>query len=246
MNKILCCIPARYQSSRLPGKPLLKINNKTIINLVYEKARKTNADKVIVLTDDKRIYDEVISFGGNCFISETECLNGTERIVNYLNESNDNNNYNIILNIQGDEPFIKPEVVNKTINNFINKKPECSTICYKTKNIQEILSKSRGKVVVDKFNNIIYCSRNVIPSNKNNNIIPNHYYNIHVGIFVYDKKYLINNYCIENTPNQLLEDIEWLKIIEQGFKINTIFTNELERGVDTEEDYVYLLNKYNT
>ena len=68
MVKILCCIPARFNSSRLPGKPLLKINNKTIINLVYEKAKKTKVDKIIVLTDDQRIYNEVISFGGNCFI----------------------------------------------------------------------------------------------------------------------------------------------------------------------------------
>ena len=75
MKKILCCIPARFNSSRLPGKPLLKINNKTIINLVYEKAKKTKVDKIIVLTDDQRIYNEVNSFGGNCCIITKDCLN---------------------------------------------------------------------------------------------------------------------------------------------------------------------------
>ena len=243
MNNILCCIPARYKSTRLPGKPLLKINNKTIINHVYEKAKQTKVDDIIVLTDDKRIYDEVISFGGNCYIITDDCLNGTERIIKYLQKIN-NSKYNIILNIQGDEPFIKPNIINDTIYNFINKKPVCSTICFKTTDLDEINSKSRGKVIVDKFNNILYCSRNIIPSNKQENIIKNHQYNIHVGIFVYDKEYLLNYFIKENTPNQLLEDIEWLKIIEQGFKINTIFSDKMERGIDTIYDYNYFKNKY--
>ena len=242
-NKILCCIPARYHSTRLPGKPLLKINNKTIINHVYEKAKQTKVDEIVILTDDQRIYDEVISFGGKCYIITEECLNGTERIITYLNKI-DHNEYSIILNIQGDEPFIKPNVINKTIDNYIENNPECSTICFKTNNKDEILSKSRGKVVVDNFNNILYCSRNIIPSNKKENIIENHLYNIHVGIFVYNKKYLLDHFTKKNTENQLLEDIEWLKIIEQGFKVNTIFSEEMERGVDTIEDYNYLKKKY--
>ena len=241
--QILCCIPARYQSTRLPGKPLLKINNKTIINLVYEKAKQTRVDEIVVLTDDKRIFDEVQSFGGKCFIITEDCLNGTDRIITYLNKI-DHTQYDIIVNIQGDEPFIKPEVVDETIANFIEKKPACSTICFKTDDDEEILSKSRGKAVVDNFNNIMYCSRNIIPSNKKENIITGHKYNIHVGIFVFDKNYLLEYFNRENTKNQLLEDIEWLKIIEQGFKINTIFSEKMERGVDTIEDYEYLKNKY--
>lgn len=249
MTKILCCIPARFNSTRLPGKPLLKINNKTIINLVYEKALKTKSDKVVVLTDDERILDEVNSFGGNCVIIKEDCLNGTERIIKYLKSIN-HEDYNIIVNIQGDEPFINPKVVNNTIDNILHKMknisspPVCSTICFKTKNQEEIKSKSRGKVVLDKFNNIMYCSRNIIPSNKNEEIIKDCLYIINVGIFVYNKCYLLENFIKENTNNQLLEDIEWLKIIEQGFKINTIISKEMERGVDTITDYNYLLDKY--
>ena len=242
MNKILCCIPARYQSSRLPGKPLLKINNKTIIQLVYEKALQINVDKIVVLTDDERIYNEVISFGGNCEMTGY-AINGTERIVNYLKTIN-NDTYNAIINIQGDEPFICPKAVNKTIQNFLNKNVACSTICFKTDDKEEILSKNRGKVIIDNFNNILYCSRNVIPSNKTENVISNHKYNIHVGVFVYNISYLLNYYCKPNTEFQLLEDIEWLKIIEQGFKVNTIFCEKLERGIDTIEDYHYLKNKF--
>jgi len=243
MTRILCCIPARYNSSRLPGKPLLKINNKTIINLVYEKAIQTNVTEIVVLTDNKRIYDDVISFGGNCVIVQEKCLNGTERIVKYLKTIN-HSNFDIIVNIQGDEPFIKPTIINQTINNFIKKNIVCSTICFKTTDREEIKSKSRGKVVVDNLNNILYCSRNIIPTNKYENIIQNHKYNIHVGIFVYNKNYLLDHFCQKNTPNQLLEDIEWLKIMEQGFKINTIFSEKMERGIDTIDDYNYLKNKY--
>ena len=241
--KILCCIPARYGSSRLEGKPLLKINDKTIIQHTYEKALKTKVDKIVVLTDDERIYDEVISFGGNCYIIKEDCLNGTERILKYL-EKLDHSEYEIIVNIQGDEPFVDSNHVNLAIDNYLLKKPECSTICFKTNDKNEIESKSRGKAVVDNKNNIIYCSRNVIPSNKHDNVICGHNYNIHVGIFIFNKEYLINKFTLPNTPLQLLEDIEWLKIIEQGYKINTIFVDHAERGVDTIEDYEYLKSKY--
>jgi 3-deoxy-manno-octulosonate cytidylyltransferase (CMP-KDO synthetase) len=244
MNKILCCIPARYNSSRLPGKPLLKINNKTIIQHTYEKAIKTKSHDVIVLTDDKRIFDEVKRFGGKCSIVTQDCLNGTERIIHFLNQIN-HDEYDIILNIQGDEPFIEPTVVNKIIDNFLpGHKFVCSTACYKTKDKNEILSRSRGKTIVDNNNNILYCSRNVIPSCKKNFIIDNYFYNIHVGIFVFDKTYLLRYFTNPNTQYQLAEDIEWLKIIEQGFTVNTIFSNKMERGIDTIDDYNYLKNKY--
>ena len=245
MDRILCCIPARYASTRLEGKPLLKINNKTIINHVYDKVKETMIPyaNILVLTDDERIFNEVKSFGGNVYIIQEDCLNGTERIIKYLNKI-DHTLFDIIVNVQGDEPFIEPQVINMVIQNFFNYHPTCSTVCYKTDDFDEIILKSRGKVVVDKNNNILYCSRNVIPTDKRNNIIPNYQYNIHVGIFVYDKTYLINEYLKENTANQLLEDIEWLKLIEQGYKVNTIFSSKLERGVDTIEDYNYLISKY--
>lgn len=241
---ILCCIPARYNSTRLPGKPLLKIQNKTVIQRVYEQALKTSVKDIVILTDDKRICEEVISFGGKCEIITDECLNGTDRIIKYL-KTIDYQEYDAVLNIQGDEPFIDSSVVDKVIDNFIVNKPECSTVCFKTKDKEEINSKSRGKTVVNKNNDIIYCSRNIIPSNKKREISDIEY-NIHVGVFVFDANYLMNEYTKENTPLQLEEDIEWLKIIEQGYRVNTILSNKLERGIDTQEDYEYLLNKYDT
>lgn len=246
--KIFLFIPARFNSTRLPGKPLLKINNKTIINYVYENVSKLkNIENITVLTDDIRIKNECTSFNANCEIITDECLNGTDRIIKYLNKKNINKG--IIVNVQGDEPFIKSENLEKALNNFIekrekNKKMVCSSLYYETQDFNEIKSRSRGKVVLDKDNNVMYCSRNIIPASKKNEIIPNYNYKIHVGIFVFDCEYLLNHYYSENTELQLCEDIEWMKILEQGFYMNCVKINEHEIGVDTKEDYEYLKNKY--
>lgn len=247
MNTI-CCIPARLKSTRLPNKPLLKINNKTIINHVYDKVKTIEEiDEIVVLTDSIIIKNEVESFGGKCFIIEEECINGTERIIKYLLKYN--KKYDIVLNVQGDEPFINPNDIIMVLNNYKNNKNKinnlvCQTLYYETQDINEIKLKSRGKLILDKMNNIMYCSRNVIPTTKTEDIKKNFNYKIHIGVFVYDYNYLINYFIKENTTFQMIEDIEWMKIIEQGFKINAIKVDKAERGVDTIEDYNYLVNKY--
>jgi 3-deoxy-manno-octulosonate cytidylyltransferase (CMP-KDO synthetase) len=249
MNKVLCCIPARLASSRLYAKPLLKINDKTIINLVYDQVLKVkNISKVIVLTDSQVIYDEVYNFGGNVEIITEECLNGTERIIKYLQKTN-TNNYDIILNVQGDEPFINPEDIDKLVENYISNKEKndnmvCSTLYYETNDTEEIFSRSRGKIVLNKNNYIMYCSRNIIPATKKSKYNNTLTYKINIGIFVYNKNYLLNHFIKENTELQLLEDIEWMKILEQGYDINAIKVNCAERGVDTIDDYNFLVGKY--
>jgi len=248
MSKILCCIPARLASTRLPNKPLLKINGKTIINLVYEQVLKVrhNLD-VIVLTDCDEIKNEVKSFGGNVAIITEDCLNGSERIITYL-KNNNITSYEIILNVQGDEPFINHLNIEIAIFNYLvkSKSPSlvCSTLYYETMDKEEVDSRSRGKLVLNKNNDIMYCSRNIIPATKNNMYNSDIVYCIHVGIFVFKYDYLINEYMKENTYLQLQEDIEWLKIIEQGFSINAVKIEFGERGVDTIEDYNYLIKKY--
>jgi 3-deoxy-manno-octulosonate cytidylyltransferase (CMP-KDO synthetase) len=246
--KKICFIPARYGSTRLEGKPLLKINGKTIINLVWEKVSNCKyIDDIIVLTDDERIYNEVIHFGGKCGIIKDECLNGTDRIIKYIQKNK--NICDIVVNVQGDEPFINPENIDKCIENYLNKKNKfedmvCSTLYYKYNSKEELKKRTNGKIVLDNNNNILYCSRNVIPGCKNNYFNKNYHYNGHIGVFVFDKKYLLNEYSKENTKNQLSEDIEWLKILEQGYKINAVLVDEYEIGVNTKEDYDFLINKY--
>ena len=119
-----------------------------------------------------------------------------------------------------------------------------SNVAHKTQEESSIRSRSRGKAVLDLNDNIIYCSRNIIPSGKNDVLIPKHNYNIHIGIFVFDCKYLLEHYYKNNTPLQLCEDIEWMKIMEQGFKINAVEIKEHEIGVDTIDDFNYLKKKY--
>jgi 3-deoxy-manno-octulosonate cytidylyltransferase (CMP-KDO synthetase) len=249
MSKILCCIPARLASTRLPNKPLLKINGKTIINLVYEQVLKVNYNlDVIVLTDCDEIKNEVESFGGNVAIITEDCLNGSERIITFL-KNNNITSYEIILNVQGDEPFINPKDIEMAIENyFVKISPSlvCSTLYYETMDKEEVDSRSRGKLVLNKNSDIMYCSRNIIPATKKNMYNPKMVYRIHVGIFVFKYSYLINEYMKENTYLQLQEDIEWLKIIEQGYSINAVKIESAERGVDTIEDYNHLIAKYQT
>ena len=249
--KILVCIPARFHSSRLPGKPLLEINNKTIIRHVYDNVSKIKYEKeIVILTDDKRIKTEVDSFAeGVCHIIEEKCINGTERIIHFLNKNVEYNDYNMIVNVQGDEPFIDIENIHSAINNYVIKNQEdknvvCSTLYYSSYNTMEITSKSKVKIVLDKNNNIMYGSRNVIPASKYYNISENIAYNFHIGLFVFNREYLVNQFSLEDTVNQLSEDIEWLKIIEQGYKINAAYVNSHESGIDTSQDYTYLKNKY--
>jgi 3-deoxy-manno-octulosonate cytidylyltransferase (CMP-KDO synthetase) len=246
MKKIICCIPARYQSSRLPGKPLLEIDNETVITRVYKQVKKCKRiDEIVVLTDDIRIKEEVEKNGGNAVMILEDCLNGTERIISYLKLSK--NDVDIVVNVQGDEPFINPVDIDYCIENYFYRKYNIkfnvletefkndeqlvsSTMCHILENEKSILeNRSKGKVILD----------------KNNQINKDATYYGHIGVFVFDKDYLINEFSKENTTYQIYEDIEWMKIIEQGYKINTVIVEEQERGIDTQEDYEYFLNKYN-
>lgn len=249
----IACIPARYGSSRLCGKPLLEINGKPIIQHVYERVKMVDClSDVIVLTDDERIANVIRNINGNVSIIKEDCLNGTDRICHYLNTFDYSNT--IVVNVQGDEPFIDPENIKLAIENYkkrklIDEKMVCSTLHYHTKDEKLIKSKSKGKLVLDLEGNILYCSRNIIPSSKNNDIVYDKNnniinYNIHIGVFVFDSNYLMNMYRNNNTPLQLTEDIEWMKIMEQGFHINSVLTSNHEIGVDTINDYNYLIDKY--
>lgn len=249
MNDIVCFIPARLNSTRLPNKVLKKINNETIISRVVNKVKNCKLiNKIIVLTDNNLVKDEIKNMHPDirCEIIKEYCENGTERIINFLNKNLELKN-NIIVNVQGDEPFINPENIDKCILNYLeninNKNIKCSTLIYKIKDNPKL--RNIVKVVLDKNNNILYGSRNLIPGTKyteeNNNID----YIGHIGIFVYDYKYLVSEF--KNNKNILLqksEDIEWLKILEDGYKINAILVEKPERSVDTLDDYIYLLNKY--
>jgi len=244
MNSICIAIPARYHSTRLPGKPLLKIENKTIIEHVYRNALRINgiSDKnIIILTDDKRIHKEVTRFGGRCYISKQECPNGTARIQDYIQETALDADF--IINIQGDEPFFDIQKIEELIELFKEEHSKnnvkCGTLYYTTNDEEYAGSKNKVKLVLNQKNYIMYGSRQLIPGSKKKEDIT---YHIHIGIFIFEKDFFMNPPT--NTSYQLIEDLEWLSIIETDQKIIACPVNYHERGVDTMEDYEYLKQKF--
>ncbi len=245
MKNICALIPARYKSSRLLGKPLLKINNKTIISMTYLQTCKSKyIDKVYVTTDDERIKQEIESLNGNVIMITDECLNGTERICKALKYISDQ--YDLIVNIQGDEPYIDPVNIDHMIEKHLSlQKIVCTTLHMEIKNEKELYDYSIGKMVMDNFDHIMYCSRNLIPVTKDGKISNDIKYYAHIGIFIFNREFLLEYMNHENTPLQITEDIEWLKIMEMGYKIKSYLAlNFHEMGVNTQEDYEKLLNKY--
>ena len=223
-----------------------------MIQKVYIQSCKSKLiDKVFVITDNKQIQKSIDDISGNSLLITDECLNGTERLCLAINKYKSIfTKTKIIVNIQGDEPFIDPTNIDIAIKKYIDiKNPniKCSTLHYKITDINELENKNIGKLVLDKNNNILYCSRNCIPANKSNikDLSTCNYY-AHIGLFVFDIDYLINIFMKKNTPLQIQEDIEWLKILEDGFKITSSCVDNYELGVNTIDDYNYLINKYYT
>jgi len=246
-NRICALIPARYQSNRLPGKPLLKINNKTIIQRTYEQTTKSKLlDKIIVVTDDDRIVKHIQEFGGDVVKVDIPCLNGTERICHVLNKLD--HKYDIIVNVQGDEPFINPDnidfAINKYLENELDERVMCTTIHSLLTDIEDLRNRGIGKMILDKYNNVLYCSRALIPHTKSGDSDKNTRYYGHIGIFVFRRNYLPEFLSHPNTPAQLAEDIEWLKILEMGYSIKSFQVKSTEIGINTTEDFNYLSKKY--
>lgn len=250
MNNICAIIPARYGSTRLNGKPLLEIDGKTIIRRTFEQTMKSKfIKKVIVATDDDRIVNEVAKIDGDAIKIEEPCLNGTERICKILNKIPET--YDIIVNVQGDEPFIDPENIDLCIQKYLENEKDpmmvCTTIHSNILNEEDLENRAIGKMVMDANDNIMYCSRSMIPHTKSGKPDPNFQYLAHIGVFVFRRSYLALFLESPNTPAQLAEDIEWLKIIEMGFRIKSYLApKNYEIGVNTPEDYEFLLKKYSS
>ena len=251
---IIGLIPARYQSSRLPGKPLLKFGHETMIQKVYKQTcLASKIDKVYVLTDDDRVAESVRVIGGNTLMITEKCLNGTERICHALKKYPDIfKDARYIVNVQGDEPFINPDHIDLAIAKMIecnvkcnDDRVKCTTLHYRIDKIEDLANRSIGKLILNTKDCIMYCSRNCIPANKTG--IPDttrvNYYG-HIGLFVFDLDYLKNHYLGQDYPLQVEEDIEWLKLLEQGYDIVSVKVDNYEIGVNLPEDYNYLVKKY--
>lgn len=252
--EICICIPARYNSSRLPGKLMKKIAGKEIIKRTYEAARKCKySDCVYILVDDPILY-EFCKIFANKFVLMTpiDCINGTERISKTLDKIPEQ--YRYIINIQADEPFIDPRnvdfAVEKHINIMNDTDPEIANIFYTTvhqkiTDIKYLTDTSCVKVVFNKKNNVLYYTRTMVPCNKLNTPTLSHIYYMFTGIYVFNRTQLSKYWELSNAPLQLEEDIEQLKILEHGYVIKTFecpHYNEI--SINTQKDYDILNEKY--
>lgn len=229
--KTACIIPARYESTRLPGKPLRKIAGETLIHRVYERAvLAQKPDLVIIATDHPLIEEEVKSFGGECVMTSPDHPTGTDRLAEAVRHYPD---YDIIVNVQGDEPFIDPAVIDDLAACLENRPDlDMATVSSPLKK-EEYEDPSAVKVVVNARGEALYFSRSLIPYPRHAFAAPPRK---HVGIYAYRRQFLLDFAAMPQTPLEKTESLEQLRALESGYRIGVISTDMEGIGIDTEED----------
>ncbi len=238
-------IPARYSSTRFPGKPLAKIDGIPMIERVYRQAEKSKLDRIIVATDDARIEKCVKDFGGNVVMTSTELATGTDRCRAALEVAEIEAEY--VINIQGDEPFVDPKQINVLLKLLHGHPVKIATLVSPAVSMEEVQNPNRVKVTTDRQGKVLYFSRLPIPYAKDPKQIPTDIgklYTIHLGIYGYQGDTLIE--LGELTPSglELSENLEQLRWLENGYDIYTATTNERSDAVDTPEDLKNIEKKY--
>lgn len=236
--KIVIIIPARYDSTRFKGKPLVEINGKPMIFHVYNRSKKAKyADDVIVATDDERIKNVVEKFDGKVMMTSKKHQNGTERIAEVARKIN----ADIIVNVQGDEPLISPEAIDQVIEPLIaDENIKMTTLMTKVKNEAEFNDPNAAKVVTDKEGFALYFSRSLIPYPRNKEVFKVYK---HIGVYGYRKDFLLDFANMPQTILERVESLEQLRALENGIKIKVVTTKYDSIGVDTPED-LELVRKY--
>jgi len=232
MANVAIIIPARYASTRLPGKPLIKIHDKTIIQWVYERACQSKlALEVIVATDDERIYQSVKEFGGQVKMTASSHQSGSDRIAEI---ATDNPEMEIIVNVQGDEPLITPESIDEAINALISdKNADISTLIREITDKDEILNPNVVKVVTDNSGKALYFSRAAIPYERELGQIK---FYAHIGLYAYRRESLLKMTQLKQTNLEKAECLEQLRALQNGMTIKTVVVNYKPIGIDTPED----------
>ncbi len=230
MNKI-AVIPARYASVRFPGKLMQLLGDKTIITTTYQNTVATNLfDDVLVVTDSDIIYDEIKKYKGNVIMSIKTHESGSDRIA----EAVENKDCDIILNVQGDEPFVDKQTLQSLLNVFDDKEVHVASLMHEIFERADIENPNNVKVVADKNSNALLFSRSVIPFVRNKNVAANYYK--HIGVYAYKKNALLQFTKWPQTPLEIAEKLEQLRYLENGVKIKMIFTKHISIGIDTPED----------
>ncbi|MBN2009263.1 3-deoxy-manno-octulosonate cytidylyltransferase [candidate division KSB1 bacterium] len=244
-NKVLAVIPARYASTRFPGKPLVEILGKPMIQRVYEQAEKARTlDHVIVATDDQRIFDTVEQFGGEVEMTSSDLRNGTERVAAVASKFN----YDIVVNVQGDEPFIDPDAIDAAVSLLIqDSSAQMGTLVKPIDTIDELVNKNLPKVILDQQQQAIYFSRSPIPFIRDvastNEWLNHHRYYRHIGLYVYRNSFLPIYISLPETPLERAEKLEQLRAIENGYRIKVAIVEHAPEGIDTPDDLQTLIYK---
>ena len=247
MKKVIV-IPARIDSSRLPKKVLLDLKGKTVIQRVYEQCLKVaNIDAVYIATDSNEIKEVCNSFTDDVIITKSTHQSGTDRIgeaVAFID-------CDIVINVQGDEPFIDPTLIEELVNSFENSEISMSSAMSKIDDVNDLQNRNVVKVTVDNQNNALYFSRSLIPfprdhkelliSNKELEKFPVYR---HIGIYGYRKEFLLDYIKMNQSYLEKVEKLEQLRALENGFKIKMIEAKHSLSGIDTQEDYEEALKKY--
>ena len=247
MKKVII-IPARLDSSRLPKKVLLDLKGKTVIQRVYEQCLKVkNVDGVYIATDSIEIKEVCETFTNHVIITKSTHQSGTDRIGEAVSAIA----CDIVINVQGDEPFIEPSLIEALVNSFSNSDISMSSAMSKINNIKDLQNTNVVKVVTDLHNNALFFSRSLIPFPRDvkeisiaKERLKKYQFFRHIGIYGYRKDFLLKFVNMEQSYLEKVEKLEQLRALENGFKIKMIEADSSLLGIDTQEDYVEALKKY--
>ena len=236
MMKKIAMIPARYAASRFPGKLMQQLGSKSVIRHTYDNTLATNLfDEVVVVTDSDIIFNEITSHGGKATMSIRQHESGSDRIA----EAVANMDVEIVVNVQGDEPFVQKEPLQKLLAIFDGeegKKVQVASLMQVLKEEQFIKDPNYVKVAVDKNMNSLMFSRSVIPYQRDQTITPTYYE--HIGVYAFRKNALMNFTNWEITPLEAAEKIECLRYLENGIALKMVVTEYMGVEIDTPEDLI--------
>ncbi|HVW14178.1 MAG TPA: 3-deoxy-manno-octulosonate cytidylyltransferase [Mucilaginibacter sp.] len=239
--QILGIIPARYASTRFPGKPLVDIAGKSMIHRVYEQSKKCHLlTDVVVATDDERIYEHVAGFGGKAVMTSPDHQSGTDRCAEVAEK---NPEFDIIINIQGDEPYINPEQISNVALCFDEPGTQLATLVKKVQNNEELFNPNSPKVIINKNSEAIYFSRSPLPhirGQEQENWLRHFTYYKHIGIYGYRADVLAQITKLPVSPLEKAESLEQLRWIEHGYRIKVAETELETFAIDTPEDLAKL------
>jgi 3-deoxy-manno-octulosonate cytidylyltransferase (CMP-KDO synthetase) len=237
--RILGVIPARFASSRFPGKPLADIAGKSMIHRVYRQAKKASLlNSVVIATDDERIFSHVAAFGGDVVMTSQRHFTGTDRCAEVIRMKAFSSN-DIVINIQGDEPLIDPDQINLLADMFINASPEIATLVRPLDNAEDLQNPGIVKVAIGKNHQAHYFSRSPIPfvrAHPTESWIQHHQFFQHIGIYGYTRDALLKISRLDASPNEKAESLEQLRWLDYGIPVFTRLSNHQSYSIDTPDD----------